>query len=441
MKRKISNWGKYPEEEVNLIYFDDKDELVAVNHSTDHIIARGNGRCYGDSSLGENVISTLKYDKILSFDEKEGVIECQAGIVFDDLLKVIVPRGWFLPVTPGTKFITLGGAVASDVHGKNHHKEGSFSEYILSMQILCSDDQLYECDRERNEDLFWATCGGMGLTGIITRVRFRLKPIETSYIQTLEIKAKNLDHILELFDEYSDYTYSVAWIDCLKSGKSLGRSILMLGEHATRDELKKSGDPLKVHKTGKLNIPFNFPGFVLNKLSVKAFNALYYAKNFRKETRKTVHYDPFFYPLDHIHNWNRMYGKKGFLQYQFVVPFGSKEGLKKIIEKIATKNLGSFLAVLKAFGDETGMMSFPRPGYTLALDFPLKKGLLEFLDELDKLVHDYGGRVYLTKDARMSLETYWKTYPQTKEFQETLKKYNSSNKYQSSQSQRLNITS
>lgn len=437
MKKLITNWNNYPVVEAEEISFDYERDLSGKLNGF-QTIPHGNGRCYGDASLSTSVINTLRFDKILSFDVQQGIITCQSGILLSDLLGVIVPRGWFLPVTPGTKFITIGGAVASDVHGKNHHVDGSFSRHIVSMNVLTGLDQVITCSHETNPELFWATCGGMGLTGVVMEVTFRLKKVETSCITQKQIKAENLDEAMVLFAEYSDYTYSVAWIDCLKSGKQFGRSILMLGEHAFDQEVASRKDRLSAKDKSLFSVPFNFPSFVLNQWSVKAFNAMYYAKNYRKVMDSTVHYDGFFYPLDSVLNWNRIYGKKGFVQYQFVLPLASsREGLKHILTRINKMGMGSFLAVLKLFGDQNDLISFPMKGYTLALDFPMKSGLLEFLDELDEVVADFGGRIYLSKDARMKKEIFWDTYPNAPKFKEVINRYDPNGRYVSNLSKRL----
>lgn len=442
MKKKIANWGNYPVMETEEKSFSFTQELTAALKETEKIIARGNGRCYGDASLAEQTISTLKYDKILSFDQDNGIFECQSGLMLDQILEVIVPKGWFLPVTPGTKFITVGGAVASDVHGKNHHVDGSFSAHVLEMDVLLASAETITCSAHMNSDLFWATCGGMGLTGIITRVKFDLKKIETSYIKQKQVKAKNLEEVIELFEKYRNYTYSVAWIDCLKKGENFGRSILMLGEHARIEDLdeNKKKDPLKLPGKKQISFPFTLPSFVLNQFTVKAFNFLFYAKNTRKEINNIVSYEPFFYPLDAVLHWNRGYGKKGFVQYQFVLPLSGKQGLVEILKRISDQGLGSFLAVLKVFGKQDDLISFPTEGYTLALDFPVRDGLFDFLDELDKIVLKYGGRIYLSKDARMKPEIFWKSYPNATKFLDIVRRYNPAFRFNSLQALRLNIT-
>lgn len=442
MKKEITNWGKYPviESDEHMFSFDNEaSELVKKSLM---FIPRGNGRCYGDASLGTETISTLKYDKIISFDIKTGEFECQSGLTLDKILEIIVPKGWFLPVTPGTKFITVGGAVASDVHGKNHHVDGSFSNHIVEMGIVLSTGEQITCSPSIHSELFEATCGGMGLTGLITRVKFRLKKIETSYIRQKQVKAKNLEEIIQLFDQYKHYTYSVAWIDCLKKGSGFGRSILILGEHATVNDLnaQQKKAPLQLPKKKQITFPINLPSWVLNSFTVKAFNFLYYNKNVKKEINNVVSYEPFFYPLDAILHWNRGYGKRGFIQYQFVLPLHAREGLIEILQRISAKGMGSFLAVLKVFGNQESMISFPSEGYTLALDFPVRKGLFDFLDELDEIVLKHGGRLYMSKDARMKPQTLAAGYPRLEEFKQVVQKYNPEFKISSTQSERLLLT-
>lgn len=442
MKKAVSNWGNYPTINADEVSFSMSSQLDKLLSTGSPVSVRGLGRCYGDAALSGHVISTLKYDKIIHFDLETGIFECQPGISLAQILEIIVPKGWFLPVSPGTKYVTVGGAVASDVHGKNHHAEGSFSAHIIEMDVLTPARGKVVCSALINSDLFDATCGGMGLTGLISRVRFRLKKIQTAYISQVSVKARNLNEILDLFEEYRSYTYSMAWIDCLKGGDAFGRSIMMAGEHALPAEVRNipvSQLLVKPKKT-TLDMPFFLPSFVLNPLSIKAFNFLYYNKQQKKEARSIIPYEPFFYPLDAISNWNRMYGKKGFVQYQFVLPLDKgRQGLTDVLAQIRKKGMGSFLAVLKLFGKQESLISFPMEGYTLALDFPIKPGLFEFLDELDKIVLDYGGRLYLTKDARMKADIFWKSYPRAAEFLQIVNQYNPEHTFQSVQSERLLI--
>lgn len=421
MKQKITNWGLYPVIDAEMKSGETLREVKNFLMENKEVIARGNGRSYGDAALSDAIFSTKRLNKFISFDRIEGVLECESGVLLSDILEISVPQGYFLNVTPGTKFISVGGAIASDVHGKNHHAEGCFSEYVISFQLMKANGEVIQCSREENEEIFWATIGGMGLTGIILSAKIKLKNIESSYIRQESIKAENLDEIFQLFDESEDWTYTVAWIDCLQKGKNIGRSILMRGEHALRDELPANlkKEPLKVKKKNALSVPFYFPSFVLNSLSIKIFNWLYYRKQSKKEIKNFVHYEPFFYPLDVIHQWNKIYGKKGFIQYQMVIPKEKgKEGMKKILETIAKSGNGSFLAVLKLFGKNNPQAynSFPIEGYTLALDFKVNSKLPKLVSDLDKVVEEFGGRIYLTKDAmsKPSLTNYLKNVDSTK---------------------------
>lgn len=411
--QKVTNWGNFPIVEAEMKSDDSLSQIKKFVLNNPEVIARGNGRCYGDASLGQHIFSTKRLNKFLSFDRINGIIECEAGVLLSDILEISVPQGYFLYVTPGTKFVSVGGAIASDVHGKNHHAEGCFSEYVTEFKVMNEYADVITCSREENSDLFWATIGGMGLTGIILSAKIKLKNIETAYIRQESIKANNLHEIFQLFDESEDWTYNVAWIDCLQKGKNIGKSILMRGEHALKGELpsSKTKTPLRLKPKFSPGVPFYFPGFVLNSLSIKIFNWLYYAKQRAKQVNSFIDYETFFYPLDAIKNWNRIYGKKGFIQYQMVIPKEhGKEGMKQILETIAKSGNGSFLAVLKLFGKNNpeAYNSFPQEGYTLALDFKVNAKLTKLISQLDDIVEKFGGRIYLTKDSmsRSSLTNY-----------------------------------
>ncbi len=403
--REITNWGKYPVVKTHFHTTSDILQLQQIIRESSSIIARGNGRSYGDNSLNkENIYSTLRLNKFLSFDREKGIFECESGVILSDILDVIVPGGFFLPVTPGTKLITVGGAIGSDVHGKNNHSEGCFGDYILDFTIIIETGEIKRCSPQENSQLFWDTIGGMGLTGIIISAKFTLKRIQTAYIKQKVLKADNLEEIFNYFDECENWNYSVAWIDCLQKGNKIGRSILMVGEHATFSEIpaKYRGKPLNPKKKLKLNVPFNFPSFVLNSFTVKAFNFLYYFKQRKKTINNIVDYDAFFYPLDAINNWNRIYGKNGFIQYQFIIPKEvGKEGMIEILKTIAQSGQGSFLAVLKLYRKSSpeAHNSFPIDGYSLALDFKINKKLPALVNELDQIVESYKGRIYLAKDS------------------------------------------
>ena len=419
--QKVTNWGNFPIVEKEMRSEDSFKKIKEFVLSHNEVIARGNGRCYGDASLGENIFSSKKLNKFISFDRLNGVIECESGVLLSEVLEISVPQGYFLYVTPGTKFVSVGGAIASDVHGKNHHAEGCFSEYVIEFKLMIENGDIITCSRTENSEKFWATIGGMGLTGIILTAKFKLKNIETSYIRQESIKAENLDEIFRLFEESESWTYTVAWIDCLQKGKNIGRSIMMRGEHAFRHELsgKEAKNPLILKKKFSPTVPFYFPGFVLNGLTVKLFNFFYYKKQSKKEVKNFIDYETFFYPLDAINDWNKIYGKAGFIQYQMVIPKETgKEGMKRILETIANSGNGSFLAVLKLFGKNNpeAYNSFPFEGYTLALDFKVNSKLKKLVDQLDQIVQEFGGRIYLTKDSmsRSLLTDYLKNVQSSK---------------------------
>lgn len=430
----LLSWGNYPKVENSVYKFDNQETLEKVIRKHDELIAYGNGRSYGDSALSENLIYVKPYNYFLGFDKKNGILSCQAGVLLSEILEVFVPRGWFLSVTPGTKLITIGGAIASDVHGKNHHVAGTFSNWVVDFKMMLPDGKITTCSHEENYDLFKATCGGMGLTGVILEAKIKLKPISSSMIDQVTIKTKNLKETFEAFEAYKAYTYSVAWIDCLAKDDGLGRCLLMVGEHANDRNFE-------YESKRKVSIPFEFPSFALNNVIVKAFNALYYGKAKEGISKQKVGIDSFFYPLDAIGHWNRIYGKNGFTQYQFVLPLEkSYEGLEKILTKIAASGKGSFLAVLKLFGKgNANFLSFPMEGYTLALDFKIETGLFELMDELDEIVLKYGGRFYLAKDVRVIKETFEEGYKDIDKLRKLRKEYKMDKKFNSLQSKRVGI--
>ncbi len=417
----VTNWGNFPVVEKEMRSDDTLSGIKKFVKEHNEVIARGNGRCYGDASLGEAIFSTKRLNKFISFDRLNGIIECESGVLLSEVLDVTVPQGYFLWVTPGTKFISVGGAIASDVHGKNHHTDGCFSESLIEFKLMNENAEVITCSRTENSDKFWATVGGMGLTGIILSAKFKLKNIETAYIRQESIKAENLDEIFKLFEETEHWTYSVAWIDCLQKGKNLGRSILTIGEFALKAELPSQlqKNPLRLKKKFMPTVPFYFPGFVLNALTVKIFNFLYYGKQRQKVVKNFVDYETFFYPLDVINDWNKIYGKKGFIQYQMMIPKEKgKEGMRRILETIANSGNGSFLAVLKLYGKQNpeAYNSFPFEGYSLALDFKVNSKLKGLIEKLDNIVEEFGGRIYRTKDSmsKSSLTNYLKNVDSSK---------------------------
>jgi len=416
------SWGRFPQvrpERVVPVYW--RDEIPDLATFERPVLPYAYGRSYGDSCLNEDGItldvSNLRH--FLSFDEEQGLLCCEAGVTLAEVLDVIVPRGWFLPVTPGTKYVSIGGAIANDVHGKNHHKAGTFGCHVTRFELLRSDGQRLICSPTENSEFFRATIGGLGLTGVILWAEFRLKRIHSPLIVMDRIRFSSLDEYRELATASDrDFEYTVSWVVCLGSKNEVGRGFFMRGNHdtSTRRVVQRRRSRLP------LTVPFDFPSFTLNRLSIHAFNRLYYHAQSVKHVRKTVHYDSFFYPLDAIHHWNRMYGKRGFFQYQFVVPFeGGYEVMQAIMNCISRSGEGSFLTVLKSFGDveSPGMLSFPRPGLTLALDFANHgTKTLRLLDRLDAMVREAGGCIYPAKDARMRADDFQRAYPQWKTFEQ-----------------------
>ena len=437
---RIHNWGKYPALEAKLSYYRPEQRIFEDLPW----IPRGLGRSYGDASLGTNMVSCMRFNRFLDFDDENGLLYCEAGVTFEDLLTYLLPKGWFPPVTPGTKYVSLGGALAANVHGKNHHQEGAIARYVQSFELLTGSGELLLCSRTQHADLFWATLGGMGLTGMILRIKLQLKAVESAWMKTASIKARNLEEILLMLNEFESDTYSVAWLDCLTKGKDKGRSILLKGEHVRLDQIPKVWDqkiPFSIPKKRKISVPFDFPSSVLNKYSAQLFNYAFYHKQLSQSVHRIMDYDAFFYPLDSIQHWNRIYGTSGFIQYQFVIPKeAGQKGLSHILNYIQQAGRGAFLTVLKLFGEEDeGLISFPMAGYTLAMDFPIKAGLFALLDELDHLVADYGGRVYLAKDARLLPNMLIRMYPQLTAFREVLNRYDPEGNIGSLQAQRLGI--
>lgn len=431
---KISGWGQYPRVDATLHHPTQINKLSSLLARQQPCIPRGQGLSYGDSALFDNVISTAYLDHFLNFDTTRGEITCQAGVRLCDILSVVMPRGWFLPVTPGTQFVTVGGAIASDVHGKNHHAEGCFSDYVKSFDLALASGEVVQCSKTLHPEWFKATCGGMGLTGVITQCTLQLKAIQSSWLDETVIKTRDLDHTFEVFEQHASSTYSVAWIDCLKEGAGMGRSLIMLGEHAA-----EGGLHVKPQKA--LSIPVNAPGFVLNPWSMRAFNTLYYNRMRQDTLQRKTYYQPYFYPLDSLRQWNRLYGKDGFMQYQCVIPQAcAKEGIRDLLKVITQSQKGSFLAVLKQFGPgNDNYLSFPIAGYTLALDFKMDSSIMPLMDALNARVTDMGGRVYLTKDAVLSEKHFKAQYPSWETFQQVRANMGASRLFQSHQSERLGL--
>lgn len=430
----ISGWGNYPKEECTTTNYESELTLKQLIKAQKELIPRGNGRSYGDSALSKNIVNVKTHDHFISFDDTKGILHVQAGVLLSDIINCLVPRGWFLKITPGTKLITIGGAIASDVHGKNHHVAGCFSESIVDLRLMLPTGDIVNCSKDENNELFRATCGGMGLTGIILDAKISLKKINSKYINQTTIKTNNLKETFAAFEQYQNQPYSVAWIDCQASQENLGRCLLMVGDFCDDGQLNYQAKR-------NINIPIYFPTFTLNSLTIGLFNRLYYAKAKNGISQRKIGIDAFFYPLDAIDNWNRIYGKNGFVQYQFILPKdNSLIGLSQILSKIADSGKGSFLAVLKLYGKANeNYLSFPIEGYSLALDFKVEKGLFCLLEQLDKIVITHGGRLYLAKDARVTQENFEQGYPHINKFRALRKQYKMDKVFNSNQSKRVGI--
>lgn len=411
----IHSWGRLTHEEHDVRYLSERSDLrqqIALNSSAG--LPYGMGRSYGDSCLNPDGLlwNTTQLDRFIHFDRVSGVLTCEAGVLLRDIQRLATEIGWMLPVTPGSQMITIGGAIANDVHGKNHHRMGNFGEHVLSLELLRTDGQSIQCTPHENEDFFWATVGGLGLTGLITKAQIQLRKVNSVFLNTESIAYGNLDEFIQLStDSEKGWEYTVSWIDCLS--KKNARGIFMRANHS--DHFEPPPPQAK-----ERSIPFVPPISAINRFSLPILNNAYFHLNRLKSGAHIAHYQPFFYPLDGLQHWNRMYGPKGFYQYQSVIPKDmGKEVTQAMLDKIRQSGEGSFLAVLKTFGDREskGMLSFPKPGITLAVDFPNNgASTTKLFIELDAIVSEAGGRIYPAKDARMPKALFEAGYPRLTEF-------------------------
>ena len=413
----FQSWGRFPNYPARVIPLHwQSDYPAAAQGLHNGTLPVGMGRSYGDVCLlkGGNLLVTTGMNRLLDFDPSTGILTAEAGITLAQILDFCVPLGFFLPVSPGTKYVTLGGAIANDIHGKNHHIAGTIGAHVPAFELVRSDGSRSLCAPSINPDLYRATIGGMGLTGVITWAQIKLRPIVSRKIDYEGIQFHGIDEFIELTTQSAHIEYTVSWVDCTSTGKNFARGIFMQGDHsAIPGELKPSAEP-------KLVFPFEAPAFALNATTVGLFNAAFFHKQMHKRVVALQDYEPFFYPLDKILHWNRMYGKGGLLQFQYAIPWDhAREGTIAILREVAKSGLASFLAVLKAFGDvpSPGMMSFPRPGLTLALDFPMKPDRsLPLFHRLADMTREFGGRLYPAKDAAMTAEQFQTFYPQWQQF-------------------------
>jgi FAD/FMN-containing dehydrogenase len=447
IEQMLGGWGNHPIERCHVSRPDsiaELRELVTSGRLSDYI-PRGLGRAYGDSAIngGRGVILQTRFNRFLAFDEETGVLECEAGLSIEEIIEHLLPRGWFVPVTPGTKHVTIGGAIAADIHGKNHHVDGSFGLHVQEIELLLADGRIVRVRPEgETSELFWATVGGMGLTGIILSAKVRLRRVATSYFSVRYIKARDLEESLRLLaDTNEDYRYSVAWVDCLATGKSLGRSVLMLSNEGLPEDLppRLRRDPLRLASKLKAAVPLQLPSFMLNEWSVRAFNTTFYGV--QSNDVRVVDYDNFYYPLDKVLHWNRIYGKRGFVQYQVLFPPRTTlPGLIAILERISKSRRASFLSVLKSSGPANrSPLSYLYQGHTLALDLPFTPDLPELARDLDRILLKHDGRLYLAKDALTGKESFAAMYPRLPEFQRTKDAVDPNHRFASSQAKRLGI--
>ena len=404
----MKSWGNiYNTKNSKVLEINDFNKISLSNPNS--YLPYGLGRSYGDSCLNSDGIylDTSNCKKILNYDEKNGVVECESGITVGELSKLTMPE-WFVPVSPGTKFVTIGGAIANDVHGKNHHANGTFGMHVISFELIRSSGEVLFCDKKNNYELFKATIGGLGLTGLISKVKIQLTKSGSYYIDQETIKFKSLVQYFDISDKFDSlYDYSVAWVDCINGNEVRG---VYMGGNFSKNKGKDKKFKLK------LSVPFYFPYKLLNNFTIRIFNIFYYYLT--KSGYSKIFYENFFYPLDSIHNWNKIYSKKGFYQFQFVIDKSKKNELQKIFNEIKEEGIGSFLAVLKTFGNlkSPGMLSFPKEGYTLALDFPNHgEKTVKFLNKMEKKIISIGGKIYPAKDILMSPESFHKSY-ETRDF-------------------------
>ncbi len=436
----LSGWGNFPYVEC-LTYRPEKrreSEGICVAHP-DKLLARGAGKSYGDAALNpEGVLLTERLNRFIAFDAKQGVITAEPGVTLAEILEVAIPKGWFLPVIPGTKYGTLGGAVSCNVHGKNHFKAGDFANYVVNVKLRLADGKIVECSPEKEAGVFWATAGGMGMTGHIEEVSVQLKPIASVMLDVEVERVANIEAMVVLFRKHAEKSdYMMGWMDHFGKGEELGRGVFERAVHVREED-----GTLTQYKTSKprLNVPFMLPRFILNKYTMGLYNRLRFAEIAEKPILKRKAFEGFFHPLDGIKNWNRLYGRKGFLQYQCMVPEGelAASQLRKILEMIQESGQFSFLAVIKYHGEQRGLMSFSIPGFSLALDFPHNNAVLALLERLDDYVCEIGGRVYLAKDARLSKTHFERMYEKyLPEWRKMVRMLDPQGKYASLMAERL----
>jgi len=447
-EHELWGWGRYPRVSATCTRPERISEARAALADRDGapVLAHGLGRSYGDAALLRDgrVVLTRRLDRMLGFDAETGWVRCEAGVSIADLIATFAPRGFFPPVVPGTKFVTVAGALANDIHGKNHHVDGCWSDHVRNVEMLTAAGEQVICDAEQEPELFWATAGGLGLTGLILAMDVKLVPIGGPYIEMESIRVESLDHFFEVSAESAGFSHTVSWVDCVTTGRAMGRGIFMRGRYAPPGVDGDDGLAMRLEKLlgPMLDVPVDGPSWLLNKATVTLFNQAYFHRHPKGRKSSIVHFEPFFFPLDALQNWNRLYGERGFLQYQLVVPPDPEHrAIRRILEEITGSGMASFLSVIKEFGDrDHGGLSFPRAGVTLALDIANHgQPLLDLLDRLDAIVLDAGGRLYLGKDARASRETFRRMYPRWEAWKAVRDKWDPDRVFQSELGRRLGL--
>ena len=412
--RAYQSWGRYPRaRHTRVLPVSWRSEPPLLANLTESVLPFACGRSYGDSCLNDGgaLLDVAGLGRFIAFDESQALLRCEAGVTLAEILALAVPRGWFVPVLPGTRWVSVGGAIANDIHGKNHHRAGTFGSHVTCLELLRSSGDRVLCSPETNTELFRATIGGLGLTGLILWAEIRLKRVPGAAIAMERIRFSGLDEFFQLSTRDQDYEYTVAWIDCLARGRRMGRGLFMRGDHAPGAPEKAPGF--------RMRIPLDLPSGLINRATLTAFNTLYYRSQLRSTRRVTVPYAPFFFPLDGIADWNRLFGPRGLLQYQCVVPEPAEQSIAALLDQVARSAETPSLAVLKRFGarKSPGMLSFPRPGITLAIDFANRgPSTLVLLERLDDVVREAGGAVYPAKDARMSATSFRRFFPDWQSF-------------------------
>lgn len=444
-KKELAGWGRYPVAEELCARPERRREAIEAVESRngDSVLAYGLGRSYGDAALNDRqrAILTERLDRMLGFDPESGWLRLEAGVSLEEIIDTFLPRGYFPPVVPGTRFVTVGGAVGCNIHGKNHHHAGSFGDHVRRLEMLTADGEVVWCDRETRPDLFWATVGGMGMTGLILSAEIELRSVESAAIEMESIRFENLEEFFEVSEESDDFTHVVSWIDCVATGDSMGRGVLMRGRHAPAGTEVEPGPLGRLSEQVK-NLADGRPlesNHLLNRATIRLFNEAFFHKETPGRTEKTEGYESFFFPLDAVEHWNYVYGERGFLQWQCVVP--GRSDIREILEVISDSSMASFLAVIKEFGERThGGLSFPEPGFTLALDFPnYGEPLFEMLEHLDELVVEAGGKLYLGKDARLSKSDFRRMYPEWERWKEVRDEWDPEGVFQSDLGRRLGL--